>query len=88
MLTLRQEGTPEPETEWRIVITRKLIRHATERNRWRRRIREVLRGERNRIQAGCCATLRLHHAGAEPPYAELALEIVELLRRADLLKHS
>lgn len=71
-------------TEWRIAVSRKVVRLAAERNRWKRRIREVLRLRKDSISGGHKARLKVHQGGRGPKYAELEREILELLNLAGL----
>lgn len=64
---------------------RKVMRLATQRNRWKRRIREVLRRRRETIRPGYQVTLKVHSIEGPLAYAELEREILELLQRSKLL---
>lgn len=83
-LSFQRSRGPGETTQWRILLTRKLIRHATERNRWRRRIREAIRRNQGRISPGHLGILRLRAAGAEPSFSALEEEIDTLLKKSGL----
>lgn len=72
-------------TAWGVVVSQKTARRSTDRHRWKRRVREVLRHERERISKGCEAIFLVDEPAPEPTYAELREEIEKLLRRAGLL---
>ena len=85
ILTLfSSESGPGQDAEWRIAVSRKIVRLATGRNRWRRRIREILRKLRQEIQPRHRLVWKLHRATPALGPAELEREIQGLLRRAGL----
>jgi len=84
-LWLAEQETPGEPTEWMIVVNRKTVRLATERNRWKRRVREVLREQEGSIRPGYRVRLKLHTKGAKAGYPELQREILELIKRSGLL---
>ncbi len=71
--------------KWKVAISRKLVRLATERNRWKRRIREILRQQEGLMQQRCTVVLRVHHVTGLIKYTELEREILELLHKSGLL---
>lgn len=72
-------------TDWRIAVSRKVVKLATQRNRWRRRIREILRKRRGLVRSGFQLTFKVHSATEWVKYAELEQEISKLLEKAGLL---
>lgn len=77
-------GAQERATAWGIVVSRKAARQAVDRNRWKRRIREMLRCEQERISRGGEAIFLVERSFPEPTPAELREEMEKLLRRAGL----
>lgn len=71
-------------TEWRIVVSRKVARLATERNRWKRRLREVLREYKDAIRPGYWARLKVLRGGVAVSYSELKREVIELIKESGL----
>ena len=74
----------ERKRPWRIQISRKIVRLATERNRWRRRIREVLRLKRASPGQGSLGVVKLLAAG-KIRAAEFNQELTELLEQGRFL---
>ena len=71
----------------RILITRRLIPFATERNGWRRRIREILRNKDPLIVPGVALRIKVHSRGkTRPRFAELEKELLGLLQRSGSLR--
>lgn len=84
-LSVFSRGGPSQASRWRIAVSRRVLRRATARNRWKRRIREVLRWHKPVIRPGLKASFQLLWAGDEPDFKELQREILELLSRGGLL---
>ncbi|MBI2167633.1 MAG: ribonuclease P protein component [Candidatus Omnitrophica bacterium] len=61
------------------------MRNATARNRWKRRLREVLRQHLPVIRPERRVSFQLLRAGDEPDFKELQREILGLLSRGGLL---
>lgn len=76
--------TKEQLTVWRIGVSAKLVPLATERNRWKRRIREVLEKQQDLIRPGFLASFHVRDSKGIVNYAVLEREILELLRRTGL----
>ena len=81
---LSSEAGPGLPADWRIAVSKRIVRLATDRNRWRRRIRETLRRLRPEIRPGHHLVWRLHSAARGLGSAELEGEMQGLLRRAGL----
>ncbi|MBI4116063.1 MAG: ribonuclease P protein component [Candidatus Omnitrophica bacterium] len=80
------ESQADLPAQHRIAIAKKLLRKATERNRWKRRIREVLRSKKSQIRPGFQITIKLREVNEETPtFKEIKEEIVGLLDKAELL---
>ena len=80
----KQDPGTQP-TLWKIAVSRRMVRLATQRNRWRRRIREVLRRQRSSIFPGYQATLKVHSVKPPTKFAVLEKEITNLLEKSGLL---
>ena len=86
-----QTDPPIQKTEWRIMIPKKLVRLSTDRNRWRRRLKEILRQKADKISPGYQASLKLCSAEKRFKPVELEKEIIRLLQVSGLWqegKHS
>ena len=71
----------------RILISRRLVPLATQRNWWRRRIREVFRKNESFFVPNVALRIKLHSCGqTRPKFSELEKEIVGLLRSSQLIK--
>ena len=81
-----QPARPLQKTEWRIMVPKKLVRLATDRNRWRRRLKEILRRKAERIFPGYQASLKLCSAERRFSPIELEQEIIRLLQASGLWK--
>ncbi len=74
-----------PDAELRVgVVTGRRIGGAVQRNRWRRRLREVFRLERHRLQGGADIVLVARACANEPPFEVLRREFLDLAQRAGL----
>lgn len=67
------------------VVTGRRIGGSVQRNRWRRRLREVFRLERHRLHGTADIVLVARAGVREPPFEELRREFLDLARRAGLL---
>ena len=66
-------------------ITSKRVGGAVERNRVRRRLREIVRQHRPALRAGCWLVVIARHTAAKAASAELAADWLRLARRASIL---
>ena len=66
-------------------ITSKRVGGAVERNRVRRRLREIVRQHRPALRAGCWLVVIARHTAAKATSAELATDWLRLARRASIL---
>ncbi|MCX7819542.1 MAG: ribonuclease P protein component [Kiritimatiellae bacterium] len=74
-----------PDAALRIgVVTGRRIGGAVQRNRWRRRLREVFRQERHRLQGGVDLVLVARASVPEPSFESLREDFLELACRAGL----
>ncbi len=76
---------PREATAWGIVVSREAARRAVERNRWKRRIRELLRGEEGSILPGYRGVVQVRKSAEPPGHQEIKKEIRALLRKAGVL---
>lgn len=84
LILFSSEVGPGQDAEWRIAVSKRVVRLATQRNRWRRRIREVLRKFRPEIQPGHRLVWKLHSAPRALRPTELEEEIQGLLKQAGI----
>ena len=66
-------------------ITSRRVGGAVERNRVRRRLREIVRQHRPLLRAGCWLVVIARHTAARAPAEELAADWLRLARRASIL---
>ncbi|GEM_PF-7030950 len=59
---------------------------ATQRNRWRRRVKEILRKRGGKILPGYEAALKVNKAAPALKFSELEKQIVELLDSSGVMK--
>ena len=79
--------SPDRPADWRITVRRREARLAVVRNRWRRRIHEIIRRYRDALLPGCRMKWGLLHLPPERlTPKELEKEIRGLLHRAGILK--
>ena len=72
--------------DWRIIVNRSLVRHAPQRNRWRRRIREILRKHEASMKPGRSVHFKVDRLEAEElGFQTLEKEIRTLLEESGVL---
>ena len=64
------------------IVTSRRVGGAVERNRVRRRLREIVRAERDRLLPGAWLVIVARHRAVEAGFAELRAEWLGLVRRA------
>jgi len=64
-----------------VVISRKVSARATQRNLWKRRIREAFRRTREQLQEGSFVVVKARHQKKVPAYREIKVELENLLRK-------
>lgn len=75
-----------PDSALRVgVVTGRRIGGAVQRNRWRRRLREVFRLERHRLRGRADIVLVARAGDSEPSFERLRQEFLELACRAGLV---
>ena len=68
------------------IITSRRVGGAVERNRVRRRLREIVRAERENLSPGAWLVIVARHRAVGVAFAELREEWLRLARRANVLK--
>ena len=69
------------------IITSRRVGGAVERNRVRRRLREIVRAELAHLLPGAWLVIVARHRAVEAEFAELREEWLRLARRANVLSH-
>jgi ribonuclease P protein component len=87
LLVLNAVRTDPPLTRCGFVVSRR-VGKAVERNRVKRRLREILRRRLPAMASGWDLVFSARPTAASTPYARLAEAIDDLLRRAELLTAS
>ena len=67
------------------IVTSRKVGGAVERNRVRRRLREIMRAELGRILPGAWLVIVARHRAVEADFVELREEWMRLVRRAEIL---
>ena len=80
-------GPTERRRDWRIIVNRSLVRRAPQRNRWRRRIREILRKYERSMEGGRSVHIKVYQLEVkEPNFQSLEKEIKNLLEESGVLR--
>lgn len=66
------------------LIATKRVGHAVERNRLRRRLRELLRAHGDPLAAGLYVVIILRHRAVHASYAELRADLLKLISRSGI----
>ena len=69
-----------------LIVTRKVNTRATQRNLWRRRIRESFRLMQEEIKNNMAFVVQARKLGEAPPLREISDEMKEMLAKAGFLK--
>ena len=80
-----KQDAGKAETKWRIAIPRKVVRLATQRNRWKRRVREILRRQQETVHPGYLGVIKIHSITNVLTYAKLEKEMLELFQKSGLI---
>ena len=70
------------------IITSRRVGGAVERNRVRRRLREIVRAEYARLLPGVWLVIVARHRAVGAEFAEMREELLRLMRRAEILAPS
>lgn len=62
-----------------IIVTRKAAKRATDRNLWKRRIKEIFRRNQDQLEGGRAGVIVVKRQAGVPSYAELEKEFIALL---------
>lgn len=71
-----------------IIVSRKVSAHATDRNRWKRRVREVFRVNQFLIKKGKWIVLQVKPGKKTPAFQEIEAEIKKLFREGAIWQAS
>lgn len=82
------QGTQSSLTKLGIVVSQKVSKNATERNLWKRRIREAFRKNQKSISQGFKIVVRPSQSGAAPAYEVLEKELLNLIKKSGVLDPS
>lgn len=78
--------TKEPNTRIGIVISKKILKKAFQRNKLKRRIREVLKNLYPRIKPGFDVIITVKKEALAKSFAELEIELFRQLQKKELVK--
>lgn len=86
LMVLSYVKTAEPETRFGLITSRRLG-NAVKRNKVRRRMRELVRGERFRFKPGLWVVLVARRNAVDAPFEALRGDWLRLVERASLFKN-
>ena len=81
---LREEGAAAKEPRVGIVVSRKVSGRATERNLWKRRMREIFRQMKHNIVPGTALLIQAKRKDKVPEYEEIRRDFEKVMIRAGL----
>lgn len=80
-----ESGTPLPSTQFAVVVSKKVSRHAVQRNRIRRRIKAAIYPLLSQIKSGYWVIITARESANQSPGLALQQEVVCLVSQAGLL---
>lgn len=82
-LWLNDQAAGSQKPKIAISISRQISKLATQRNLWRRRVREAFRNKQQEIKPNAWIWIRATFEGKAPAYQEIEEEVLSLIKKAN-----